>query len=100
MNTLLLDACAGSAQIVKCGCDIANATNGQDVEIAKAICCSIVTLAGIIVGGFLIWKLITFGGCFLNQSRLSAAKVFGLKIWVFSLSFVFNLERRKILWLS
>lgn len=57
MNTLLLDACAGSAQIVKCGCDIANATNGQDVEIAKAICCSIVTLAGIIVGGFLIWKL-------------------------------------------
>jgi hypothetical protein len=57
MNTLFLDACAGSAQFVKCGCEIANATNAQDVEIAKAICCSIVALAGIIVGGFLIWKL-------------------------------------------
>ena len=76
MNTLLLDACAGSAQIVKCGCDIANATNGQDVEIAKAICCSIVTLAGIIVGGFLIWKLMDhiangISGYYIHESKRS-----------------------------
>lgn len=57
MNTLFFDACAGSAQFVKCGCEIGNATNGQDVEIAKAICSSIVVLAAIIVGGFLIWKM-------------------------------------------
>ena len=57
MNSLLLDACAGSAQIVKCCCDSANATNGQDVEIANAICCSVVELGAIIVGGFLAWKL-------------------------------------------
>jgi len=59
MSTLLLDACAGCAQIISSG-NIANATNGQDVEIANTICCSIVTLTGILVGGFLIWKLMDY----------------------------------------
>ncbi len=59
MSTLLLDACAGCAQILSSS-NIAYATNGHDVEIARTICCSIVTLTGILVGGFLIWKLMDY----------------------------------------
>jgi hypothetical protein len=75
MSTLLLDACAGCAQAVKCGCVLANATNRQDVEIVKTICCSIVTLAAIIVGGFLIWKLMDhiangISGCYKRKYTL------------------------------
>ncbi len=71
MSTLLLDACAGCAQIISSS-NIANATNGQDVEIARIICCSIVTLTGILVGGFLIWKLMDYiakgvAACYLRK---------------------------------
>ena len=59
MSTLLLDACAGCAQILSSS-NIAYTTNGHDVEIARTICCSIVTLTGILVGGFLIWKLMYY----------------------------------------
>ena len=57
MITLLLNAPTGCEQIIKCCCKISNETNLQDVEIAKTICCSIITLTGIIVGGFIVWKL-------------------------------------------
>lgn len=57
MSTLLLNAPTGCEQIIKCCCNISNKTNLQDVEIAKTICCSIITLTGIIVGGFIVWKL-------------------------------------------
>lgn len=47
-------------------------TNDADVEITKYICCAVVTVAAIIVGGFLIWKLIdhlanAIAGCYKRR---------------------------------
>ena len=58
MNTFLLNSCAAAAQVVKCGCNMTEvATNDKDLEIVKAICCSVVLVVFILVVGFLIWKL-------------------------------------------
>ena len=57
MRTLFLDCSSNAAQMTKCGCKAVVETNGNDVTIAQTVCCSIVTIIAIVVGGFLLWKL-------------------------------------------
>lgn len=55
MSTLLLEVChTGSQQIA----NLANVTNGQDVEIARTICCALVRIVSLCVVGYLANKLI------------------------------------------
>ncbi len=57
MRTLFLDCSSNAAQMAKCGCKAVVETNGNDVTVAQTVCCSIVTIIAIVVGGFLLWKL-------------------------------------------
>lgn len=60
MSTSLLNCigCADSTQVMKCARVLANATNIHDVELTTTICSSIELMTGIVVGGFLAWKLL------------------------------------------
>lgn len=60
MSTPLLQCCPNMAQLMKCGCDVAVATNESDVKIAQTICCAIVAIVLIAAVGFLLWKLMDY----------------------------------------
>ena len=45
---------------MKCGCDVAVATNESDVKIAQTICCAIVAIVLVAAVGFLLWKLMDY----------------------------------------
>lgn len=60
MSIPLLQGCPNMAQLMKCGCDVAVATNESDVKIAQTICCAIVTIVLIAAVGFLLWKLMDY----------------------------------------
>ena len=47
-------------------------TNCQDVKIAEVICCTFICVAGIIIIGFLIWKLMDY--CFICCSESKKRK--------------------------
>ena len=57
MSIMLLGCSSNAAQMVECGCRTVVETNGNDVTVAQTVCCSIVTIIAIVVGGFLLWKL-------------------------------------------
>ena len=58
MSLILLECCKCAAEMSKCCCNIEDATNNQDVEIAKTICCALVLVTAIIVGGSIFWRVI------------------------------------------
>lgn len=58
MNAMLLQNCGCAEKIMKLASNMEAATNCKDVEIAKAVCCAIVSITAIVVIGVLIWKLI------------------------------------------
>ena len=67
MGTILLTCVCDSMTVKLCGngCRCITeiheaATNCKDVAIASVICCSIVKVTLIVVGGFLLWKLIDY----------------------------------------
>jgi len=57
MNAMLLDCCNCAAQFAELASRLETPTNCEDVEIAKAICCAIVSITAIIVLGSLLWRL-------------------------------------------
>lgn len=60
MSISLLQCCPNMAQLMKCGCDVAVATNESDVKIAQTVCCAIVAIVLIAAVGFLLWKLMDY----------------------------------------
>lgn len=58
MITLLLQCCPDTAQVVKCVYELEAATSDKDVQIAQEICGAIVIVTAILVGGFVLWKLL------------------------------------------
>lgn len=56
--SVLLECCAAAAQIMKCSCKLEAATTCQDVQIVDKICGAIFWIAGIVVVGSLVWRLI------------------------------------------
>lgn len=60
MSISLLQCCPNMTQLMKCGCDVAVATNESDVKIAQTICCAIVAIVLIAAVGFLLWKLMDY----------------------------------------
>lgn len=68
MNTIFLLCQCDSLVTTVCGNSIPvvitktyeAGTNGQDVEIAKAICHAVVAIAALLVVGFLVWKIIEY----------------------------------------
>ena len=58
MNAMLLDCCGCAEKIVNLAGSMETATNCKDVEIAKTICCAMVSITAIVVIGVLGWKLI------------------------------------------
>lgn len=69
--SVLLECCAAAAQIMKCSCKIDAATTCQDVEIVVLICGTIIWIAGIVVAGSLVWRLIDkiANGCSESRNR-------------------------------
>ena len=59
MSAILLQCCNVAAKVIKCGCDV-DVTNNYDLGIADIICHAFIFVTGIIVGGFLVWKLIEY----------------------------------------
>ena len=59
MNTILLQCCSGATTILNCKCDV-DVTNYYNLEIAGTICHAIVCVTEIIIGGFVIWKIIEY----------------------------------------
>ena len=60
MSISLLQCCPNMPQLMKCGCDVAVATNESDVKIAQTICCAIVAIVLVAAVGFLLWKLMDY----------------------------------------
>ena len=58
MNGILLQCCGCAEKIMKMVSSMETATNCKDVEIAKAVCCAMVSITAIAVIGVLGWKLI------------------------------------------
>lgn len=73
---MLLHCSPNTAQIMKCGCKAASATNNYDASIAQTICCTIVAIVAIVVAGFLLWKLmdLIFKGCQDKRQHMWAEK--------------------------
>lgn len=76
MNAMLLQSCGCAEKIMKLASNIEAATNCKDVEIAKAVCCTIVSVTIIIVIGSLLWKLMDylFKGCQEKMKQKYEAK--------------------------
>lgn len=58
MSLILLECCKGAVEMVKCSCNTDAPTNCEDVAIAMTICCALVWITAIIVGGSIIWRTI------------------------------------------
>ena len=58
MITILLQCCPDTAAIAKCIHEYEAATNDNDLQIFNEICGTVVLVAVIVMGGFLLWKLI------------------------------------------
>lgn len=67
--SVLLECCAAAAQIMKCSCKIEAETNDNDVAIVGIICGTILLIAGVVVAGSLLWRMIDkiANGC--SESR-------------------------------
>ena len=55
----ILQCCDLAGKVIKCSCN-ANVTTNYDFGIADIICHAFIFVTGIIVGGFLVWKLIEY----------------------------------------
>lgn len=66
MNFVL--CCANSAEIVRCGCDVAAVTNRNDVMMTQIICGGVVVVVALLVVGFLLWKWM--GHCYGKHSAI------------------------------
>lgn len=64
--------CANSAQIIKCGCKVAAATNENDVIVTQTICGSVVVIIALFVVGFLLWKWM--GHCYSKWGTIRQHK--------------------------
>ena len=59
MSAILLECCDVAAKVIKCGCDV-DVTNNYDLGITGTICQALICITTIIVGGFLVWKLMEY----------------------------------------